>query len=90
MFSTDELNFLCDYWKESPSNNQIQFAQGITRYYLQYPYDWDINLGDLLEKIIFMPPHQFRNIICMIRDFWQMEEVDTADERFEKLGLLLF
>lgn len=89
MFTTDELNFLCDYWKEYPNNEQTKFAQGINRYYLQYPYDWDINLGNLLEKIIFMPPHQFKNLICMIRDFWQMEEAD-ADERFEKLGLLFF
>lgn len=89
MFDTEELNFLCDYWKEYPNSEQIKFAQGINRYYLEYPYDWDINLGDLLEKIIFMPPHQFKNVVAMIRDFWQMEE-DTADERFEKLGLLFF
>ena len=89
MFTTDELNFLCDYYQESPEQNQIKFAQGINRYYSEYPLDWDINVGDLLEKIIFMPPHQFKNVVAMLRDFWQMEE-DTADERFEKLGLLLF
>ena len=89
MFSTDELNFLADYYQEYPEQNQIKFAQGMNRYYAEFPYDWEINIGDLLEKIIFMPPHQFRNLNCMLRDFWQMEESD-ADDRFEKLGLLFF
>lgn len=90
MFSTNELNFLADYFSEYPTNNQIQFAQGINRYYQLYPYDWPINVGDLLEKVVFMPPHQFKNLLAMLRDFWQMEEESDANTRFQQLGLLLF
>lgn len=89
MFSPNELNFLADYYNEYPTNNQIKFAQGIQSYFNEYPYDWPINIGDLLAKIILMPPYQFSNLLSMLKDFWQMEDEPDANTRFDQLGLLM-